>query len=280
MVTGAQRGAAGAPTADRPAGRSRRLALLATLLLLAAALGFTALAAWQLQRREAKLALIERTTARLAARPVALPPPADWPRVDAAAAAYTRVQARGRWRPGADTRVQAVTALGAGHWLLSPLQLDGGGTVLVNRGWVPPGSGPVPAPSGPVQLTGLLRASEPHGAFLRANDPAAGRWTSRDVAAIAAARGLGPVAPFFIDAAADPTAPAGAPVGGLTVVAFPNNHAVYALTWSALALMSLCAIVLVWREHGRPAAPSAAAARRVRPGGAAATERPGDGDAD
>ena len=29
----------------------------------------------------------------------------------------------------------------------------------------------------------------------------------------------------------------GAPVGGLTVIAFRNNHLVYALTWFALALM-------------------------------------------
>ena len=40
-------------------------------------------------------------------------------------------------------------------------------------------------------MTGLLRMSEPGGAFLRSNDPAADRWFSRDVAAIAASRGLG-----------------------------------------------------------------------------------------
>ena len=34
--------------------------------------------------------------------------------------------------------------------------------------------------------------------------------------------------------------PGGLPIGGLTVVAFPNNHLVYAITWFGLALM-LCA---------------------------------------
>ncbi len=38
-------------------------------------------------------------------------------------------------------------------------------------------------------MTGLLRLSEPKGAFLRSNDPKDDRWYSRDVAAIAAARG-------------------------------------------------------------------------------------------
>jgi surfeit locus 1 family protein len=83
-----------------------------------------------------------------------------------------------------------------------------------------------------------LRLPEPVGGFLRTNDPAANRWYSRDVEAIANARRLGPVAPFFIDADASPD-PKAYPVGGLTVVRFSNNHLVYALTWFALA--GLCA---------------------------------------
>ena len=55
--------------------------------------------------------------------------------------------------------------------------------------------------------------------------------------AIAAARGLAQVAPFFIDADASPAPEAGQPIGGLTVIAFNDNHLVYALTWYALALM-------------------------------------------
>jgi surfeit locus 1 family protein len=53
-------------------------------------------------------------------------------------------------------------------------------------------------------IGGLLRISEPHGGFLRSNDPAADRWFSRDVQAIATARGLANVAPYFIDAEAAP----------------------------------------------------------------------------
>jgi surfeit locus 1 family protein len=87
-----------------------------------------------------------------------------------------------------------------------------------------------------VTVTGLLRASEPGGGFLRANDPADGRWYSRDVAAIAEAEGVGPVAPYFIDAGATPN-PRGLPVGGLTVVSFRNTHLAYALTWFALAAL-------------------------------------------
>jgi surfeit locus 1 family protein len=87
-------------------------------------------------------------------------------------------------------------------------------------------------------VTGLLRISEPGGGFLRNNDPTADRWYSRDVEAIARSRGIKDVAPYFIDAdaSADPRA---LPVGGLTVISFPNNHLIYAITWFGLAFMLL-----------------------------------------
>ena len=52
---------------------------------------------------------------------------------------------------------------------------------------------------------------------MRPNRPAEDRWYSRDIAAIAKARGLRNVAPFFIDADATPNT-GGYPVGGMTVV--------------------------------------------------------------
>ncbi|MGG6496881.1 UNVERIFIED_CONTAM: SURF1 family protein, partial [Bacteroidetes bacterium 56_B9] len=42
---------------------------------------------------------------------------------------------------------------------------------------------------------------------------------------------------------AQPGDPARLPVGGLTVIVFPNNHAVYALTWFALAAMSAYGLI-------------------------------------
>ena len=181
------------------------------------------------------------------------PPPSVWPRVTAANDAYRHVEARGVFLPG-EAAVQAVTERGGGFWVLVPLRTDAGFTVLVNRGFVPadrrdPASRS-PPPTSETTVAGLLRLSEPGGAFLRSNDPAADRWYSRDVAAVAAARHLGPVAPYFIDAEASPGA-ADAPVGGLTVIAFPNNHLVYALTWFGLAAMLAGAGVWVGRDELR-----------------------------
>ena len=216
---------------------------------------FLGLGTWQVERRVWKLALIDRVEARIHAEPVPAPGPEEWPGLTAASAEYRRVRLTGRFAHDRATLVQALSERGAGFWVLVPLVTDRGFTVLVNRGFVPTEARERSAraagePEGEVTLTGLLRLSEPGGGVLRRNDPAADRWYSRDVAAIATARGIdGPteVAPYFVDADAAPN-PGGLPMGGLTVVAFHNNHLVYALTWYALALMTAGALIFVLRQ--------------------------------
>ncbi|GAA4344505.1 hypothetical protein GCM10023165_27730 [Variovorax defluvii] len=221
------------------------LALLAFAGVLLFAL-FAALGVWQLERRAWKLALIERVETRVHAAPVDIPPPARWPQVSAASDEYRHVRLSGTFLHDRETLVQASTVLGPGHWVLTPMRTAQGTIVLVNRGFVPAdrrerASRSANEPAGEVQLSGLLRMSEPGGGFLRRNDPAGDRWFSRDVQAIAAARGLPGAAPFFVDEDAPAAQPApGAqprwPATGLTVIAFRNHHLVYALTWFALAL--------------------------------------------
>lgn len=216
-----------------------RRALAVGLAVLAAVL-LAGLGVWQLERREWKLALIAQVDARLNAPPVPAPSSAS------PGDAYTRVEAQGRWRPRADTYVQAVTDLGGGYWVLTPLD-TAAGTILVNRGFVPAGQrGRVAVPSGQVRVGGLLRLTEPGGGFLRSNDPAHERWYSRDVAAIGAARHLGRIAPYFIDA--DSKTSPGWPRGGLTVVRFRNNHLMYAFTWFGLAGLAAWLAVLFARS--------------------------------
>ena len=240
---------------DAPARGSRSAAVWVALALAAgvAFAGFVALGTWQVERRAWKLDLIAQVDQRVHAAPVAAPGPAQWPQVNAASDAYRHVQVTGRFIGAADTLVQASTELGAGFWVLTPLRRDDGSVVLVNRGFVPPEQRDravrgVGASTDAITVTGLLRITEPDGGFLRRNDAMANRWYSRDVPAIAAARGVGPVAPYFIDADAA-AHPADGPVGGLTVIAFNNNHAVYAVTWYVLALMVVAGAVVVIREE-------------------------------
>jgi surfeit locus 1 family protein len=296
-------GMAGGADAGGTTGRRRDrrspvfLAIAGTLAVLFFVL-FVALGTWQVKRRVWKLDLIARVEQRVHATPAAAPAPAEWPNVTAAADEYRHVVATGTFLDDSQTLVQAVTDLGAGYWVLTPLRLADGSIVLVNRGFVsaddrdrvrpgaiaqatatmiPPGTmaQPTETSAETARVTGLLRMTEPRGGFLRHNDAAANRWYSRDVQAIAAARGLTRVAPYFIDAEAavgrptsgastssavaaapgDTAARAAAngrglvPVAGLTVITFHNSHLVYAITWYTLALMVAGAIWLGIRSE-------------------------------
>lgn len=208
------------------------------------------LGVWQLERRASKLDLIARVEARIHAAPTGFP----WDGGDPKDLEYRRIRVTGVFDHGRETLVQALTARGAGFWVLTPLR-TAQGTILINRGFVPEdrreaSSRAAGQIDGPVTIIGLVRLSEPGGGFLRSNDAAANRWFSRDVAAIAAARGLGRVASVFVDADATPN-PGGYPIGGLTVVAFRNTHLVYALTWFALAALAAFGTLVLVRGDRR-----------------------------
>lgn len=229
----------------------RSPATMAALLVVAGVLcaGLIGLGIWQIQRLSWKLALIASVEQRVHAAPIPAPGPERWATISATQDGYRHVRVAGRYRDDGTVFVQAVTERGPGFWAMTPLVSDRGFTVLINRGFVADRRTPA---GGAASVSGLLRPSEPGGGFLRSNDPAANRWYSRDVAAIAAARRLGPVAPYFIDAEAG--TPGRVPVGGLTVIRFSNNHLVYALTWFALALMVAGAAAMIVRSQRRDAA--------------------------
>ncbi|WP_010186637.1 SURF1 family protein [Sphingomonas sp. PAMC 26605] len=229
----------------------RSPATLAALLVVAGVLcaGLIGLGVWQIERLHWKVALIETVGERVHAAPTPAPGLDRWPQITAESDGYRHIWVSGRYRDDATVFVQAVTERGPGFWAMTPIVSDRGFTVLVNRGFVPDRHAPL---VGSARVTGLLRPSEPGGAFLRKNDPAANRWFSRDIAAIAAARRLGPVAPYFIDA--DAGAPESVPVAGLTVIRFSNNHLVYAMTWFALAAMVAGAAAMLVRSQRRGSA--------------------------
>ncbi len=249
--------------------RRRRLrgpAAQTAWIVLAAVLfgGFILLGNWQVRRLSWKLHLIHDVATRVHAAPVAAPGPAQWARIAQGHEQYLHVRLQGRFLDGPQTLVHGTSKQGYGFWVIAPLRTDRGFVVLVNRGYIPASLPGTPAyaqakpPAGEVTLTGLLRFSEPGGGFLRPNRPTAGQWYSRDVPAIASARGLAAteVAPYFVDAdAGSPNSSASAawPHAGLTVIDFPNNHLAYLITWYLMALGVLLGTLYVaraeWRSH-------------------------------
>jgi surfeit locus 1 family protein len=146
-----------------------------------------------------------------------------------------------------------------GFYLLTPLRLQDGSNVIVNRGFIPtqlrdPATRPQSRPEGEVTVTGLIRGPEKRGSFRPEDDPARDVWFIRDPRQIAQAKDLARVAPFLIDADDTPN-PGGWPKGGQTRLTMANDHLHYALTWFGLALVLVGAFgSVVWR-HLHPSPP-------------------------
>lgn len=205
-----------------------------------------ALGTWQVKRLSWKLDLIQQVEERAHAAPVDAPAPSQWASLtNPADYEYRRVRVAGIFRHQDEVQVYTVSDLGPGYWVLTPLQRDDGSLVIVNRGFVPSDKrdpstrleGELPTR---VEIVGLMRAPETGGLFLRTNDPQNNRWYSRNIAQIADAKSLGTVAPFYVDADETPN-PGGLPIGGKTMLVFPNNHLSYAITWYVLAAMTVAA---------------------------------------
>ncbi len=99
-------------------------------------------------------------------------------------------------------------------------------------------------------VIGLMRPNEERSLFTPGDRPDENMFFARNVAAIAAAKGVPePVAPFTIDLIASETPPGGLPQSGETRMAFTNNHLQYALTWYGLAAALLAVFAaFAWRR--------------------------------
>ena len=219
---------------------------LFTLVVMAA---FIALGVWQLQRRVAKHALIAALTERLAAAPVALPPPAQWKTLDAATDEFRRVSFTASYAPLPDAMVYSSgsavrrDASGPGTWAFLPARLPTGEMIVIDAGYIEntmqdrsvEDRAVTKLVTGePVALTGYLRFPEGAGLLTPAENRAKRLWFVRDHPAMASALGWGAVAPFYIDL--EQPAPAnGIPKPGPLDVHLKDDHLQYAITWFALA---------------------------------------------
>jgi len=243
--------------AGAASGGLRHGVLVPTLAAAAALAVLVSLGLWQLDRLAWKEGLIATLEQRLSAPPVALPPPAEWPRLTAARDEFLRVTLTAEFQndrealvyTGGSTLREATG--GPGYWVFTPARLAGG-TLMVNRGFVPEGKQyPATRPGGqvvgPVAMVGVLRWPEQPGLFTPAGDPVRNIWFARDAIAMAAAKGID-AAPFYLDLES-PEPPGGLPHAGRLQPNLPNNHFGYALTWLGLAVM-LVGVYAAWLFGG------------------------------
>jgi|SRR5215217_6373027 len=220
------------------------------VLMLVLAVTCAWLGVWQMHRLADKEALIAAVDQRLGADPIPVPPSAEWATLDVEALNFQPVSLTGSFRY--NQTVTVFTSLanargpasGPGYWVVTPFVLTDGGTVFVNRGFVPQdfqeaAVTDAQGDDGQVTISGLLRPSESAG-FMTPGPNTSDRveWV-RDTVRLAAMvdPALAPVAPFYVDL---PAGPAGElPQGGETVVEFPNNHLGYAYTWFGFAIVAV-----------------------------------------
>ena len=208
---------------------------------------FAWLGVWQMQRLAEKEALIAEVDSQLLEAAYDLPAAAEWDRIDLDVYAYHLLTLTGRYLN--DKAVLVFTNLpdpkgkfgGPGYWVMTPFEPTTGGTVFVNRGFVPQTSSEAilnaPGPVDEQTFTGIALRPEAAGAFTPGPDRLKRiEWVRDPVRLAAMAEITGPVFPFTVDA---PAGEAGAlPQGGETVIEFPNNHLGYAFTWFGFALLT------------------------------------------
>jgi surfeit locus 1 family protein len=175
---------------------------------------------------------------------------------------YWPVTLNGKFLHAGERHFLATWNGDAGFYIYTPLRLDDGRYVFVNRGFVPydrkdPATRRKGEVEGEVTVTGLARnpLAEKPSFIVPDNEPAKNMFYWKDLPVMAATAGLpagAQVLPFFVDANDTPN-PGGLPVGGVTLISLPNNHFQYALTWYGLALVLLVVVGTRLRDRWRGA---------------------------
>ena len=244
-----------------PADPKKRRSWLGLLLPAIVLFGvLIALGTWQIERKAWKEGLIAALTERLAAAPIVVPAPSTWPGLDQATDEYRRVKFTATFDHGKEALVYAAASAfrpdvsGRGYWVFTPARLPAGAYVMVNRGFVPEARKDAASRADgqiadPIEITGAMRWPDPHNWFSPADDPPHNLWFARDPGAIADAKRIGPVAPFYVELES-PVPPGGLPQPGKLAVLLRNEHLQYAVTWYGLALV-LIVVFAIWARASR-----------------------------
>jgi surfeit locus 1 family protein len=211
------------------------------------------LGVWQIQRLHEKDALLASIAERMTAQEAPLD---DVLRLPIAQTEWRHVRARGRFLHDKEAYVHAIEPeFGLGVHVLTPLEMDEGGVVLVDRGFVPLSSRPpdtrrAAQVEGEVGVSGIVRLAGERNVFTPGADERERTWYWRDPEGIAQALGVAIRAPLVI-VADQPANPGGVPRFTGYRVDIPNNHLQYALTWFGLAL-TLVGVYLAYHvRNGR-----------------------------
>lgn len=221
-------------------------------LLTAVAVGlFASLGIWQLGRAGEKRALAADFSGG--------GPAVEWRQLPADAPRYQRVTVRGQYDPAHQFLLDNMGHESvAGLQVLTPLLLDDGGAVLVNRGWVPWGPTRAVLPevavdAAPRTVVGRLDELPKPGIWLKA-PPATGwprlvQYPKMQELAAALGRELAPRQVLL-----DPAVPDGYVRDWVVPGTTADRHLGYAVQWFAFAAVAAAIwLVLSFRKPGESA---------------------------
>lgn len=218
--------------------------LVALIFGLAGAAILIGLGIWQMQRLAWKEAILAEITARIAAEPVALPPP---PVTETEALRYLPVTVSGRFTGEALRVLVSRKEQGPGVRVIEVLETPDGRRVMVDRGFLPDARKDEPLTASQIALTGNLHWPDEVDSFTPPPDPKAGLWFARDVPAMAAALNAEPVLVIAKTDTGDGIEPMPADTSGI-----PNDHLGYAIQWFGMATVWLgMTAYLLWRIRRR-----------------------------
>ncbi|MBC6497655.1 MAG: SURF1 family protein [Alphaproteobacteria bacterium GM7ARS4] len=229
-----------------------------TAMTLVGCVVLLALGYWQLERLAWKTELNAQRQKALAMPAVPLPDnDALHARDD-----FAKIWAEGRFLHEKEMYVAARSRRGnIGYNVITPMLLrDGGGTLLVNRGWIPSGfkdpqtrsSSATEEPL--VRVEGLLRFEAQPNMFVPDNDKEKNFWFYVDIEEMASYAGIDNSRLYYMDAYVDESAmhEGAYPMPNQTRILLVNHHAQYAFIWFSLALALLVIYVLYTLSKDAP----------------------------
>jgi surfeit locus 1 family protein len=238
----------------RIAWTKRLVKLLAVAMIVAATC--ISLGIWQIARLHQKQQFNAAVRAGLSAapEPVSSLVPTG---VDPEDFRYRRAAATGRYDVAHEVVLYGRTQdARAGNHMLTPLELDGGGAIVVDRGWVPleiddPGSTRAAPPSGEVSVEGVLFASEgdPPGPVGASQEPTT-TMSRVDLARIQAQLPYRIAPVFLLLRDQSPAQATGLPEPSPLPPLSEGPHLSYAIQWFTFAAISLAGFVVLALREG------------------------------
>lgn len=210
----------------------------AHLFVLAVCVACVLLGFWQLSRLEERRLSNQVQAARLEAPAMPLQDLLTQAGPDVDSLEYRRVMATGVYRPEDEVLIRSQVFNGqAGFDVVTPLVLDDGSAVAVNRGWVPLEFDTVPVtaappPDGEVTVEGVVRQSQ-QGSTTSQEGPV---LTRVDLDLIQARIDIG-LAPVYIEAAGEPNPTQLPVIAPLPDFTDEGSHLSYAIQWFAFAVV-------------------------------------------